>query len=50
MTTYAKKGARRRFAAAYPGWSDPRAMLARFVRSEPILARLSADLAAIRKP
>jgi tetratricopeptide (TPR) repeat protein len=39
-----------RLTAAYPGWSDPRAMLARFVRSEPILDRLSTDLAAIRKP
>ncbi|MDQ2083363.1 hypothetical protein RA307_24540 [Xanthobacteraceae bacterium Astr-EGSB] len=39
-----------RLIAAYPGWSDPRAMLERFVRSGAIVDRLTADLAAIRMP
>ena len=39
-----------RLIAAYPGWSDPRAMLERFVRSGPIVDRLTAGIAAIRMP
>jgi adenylate cyclase len=34
----------------YPGWSDPHAMLARFIKAPAILERLSADLLAIRGP
>jgi tetratricopeptide (TPR) repeat protein len=39
-----------RLRAAYPNWSDPRTMLARFIRSETIVDRLTADLAAIPTP
>ena len=36
-----------RLTALYPGWSDPRKMLARFIRSPEIVDRLSRDLEAI---
>jgi tetratricopeptide (TPR) repeat protein len=39
-----------RLTATYPGWSDPRAMLARFIRSPTIVDKLVDDLAAIRRP
>lgn len=39
-----------RLKALYPGWSEPRAMLARFIRSPAIVERFVRDLAAIAEP
>jgi hypothetical protein len=39
-----------RLTATYPGWSDPRTMLARFIQSPAIVDKLVEDLAAIRRP
>ena len=39
-----------RLKALYPGWSQPRTMLARFIRSPAIVDRFARDLDAIMQP